>query len=62
MIQKAVKKMPMDAKQQIQDDPAYWLSRPPAERTDEVMRLKEMVCGRAQRLQRVARSVKRTHG
>jgi hypothetical protein len=60
MIQKVVKKVPMSPKCQIQEDLAYWLSRPPAERVAEVERLREMVCGRTQRLQRVARIVKRT--
>ena len=60
MIAKVVKKVPMDAKRQIQDDLAYWLSRPPAERVAEVGRLREMVCGQPQRLQRVVRIVKRT--
>jgi len=60
MIEKVVKKMPLDAKRQMQEDLAYWLSRPPQERVAEVERLREMVCGRTQRLQRVARVIKRT--
>ena len=60
MIEKVVKKMPMDGTREIRDNLAYWLSRSPAERVAEVERLREMVCGRTQRLQRVARVIKRS--
>lgn len=58
MIQKVVKKMPIDANREIQDNLAYWLSRPAKERVDEVLRLRETYCGPAQRLQRVVRIIK----
>ena len=59
-MEKIVKKMPMDGAQEIRDNLTYWLSRPPAERVAEVFRLREMVCGNTQRLQRVARVIKRS--
>lgn len=52
--------MPMDGKREIQQNLEYWLSRPAEERIAEVMRLREMICGPAQRLQRVARVIKRS--
>ena len=57
VMEKVVKKMPMDGAQEIRDNLAYWLSRPPAERIAEVFRLREIVCGNTQRLQRVARVI-----
>jgi hypothetical protein len=59
-MEKVVKKMPMDGMRESRDNLAYWLSRPTAERVAEVERLREMVCGRTQRLQRVARVIKRS--
>jgi hypothetical protein len=59
-MEKIVKKMPMDGVQEMRDNLAYWLSRPPDDRVAEVFRLREMVCGNTQRLQRVARVIKRS--
>jgi hypothetical protein len=60
MIQKVVRKGNLRDISEIKENLEYWLSRPPAERIDAVERLWRERHGSEERLQRVARVIKRS--
>ncbi len=57
MIQKIVKKGTMDELSSIEEDLAYWLSKPPEERVAAVDFLRRQYNGNTARLQRSARII-----
>jgi len=57
MIQKIVKKGTMDKLSSIEEDLAYWLSKPPEERVAAVDFLRRQYNGNTARLQRSARII-----
>jgi hypothetical protein len=57
MIQKIVKKRTMDELSSIEEDLAYWLSKPPEERVAAVDFLRRQYNGNTARLQRSARII-----
>ena len=57
MIQKIVKKGKMDELSSIEEDLAYWLSKPPEERVAAVDFLRRQYNGNTARLQRSARII-----
>jgi len=62
VIEKAVRKRPLDPTLATRENLAYWLSRPPRERLAAVEYLRRQVHGSTARLQRVARVVQRVRG
>jgi hypothetical protein len=59
MIQKTVKKRPLQDAASTQEELAYWLSKTPEERVAAVDYLRRQYYGNTARLQRVARVVQR---
>lgn len=59
MIEKVVRKGSLQDLSEIKDDLAYWLSKTPDERIEEVERLRRQFHGSSARLQRSARIVQR---
>ncbi len=59
MIAKVVRKHKLKDYSEIEDNLAYWMSRPPGERVMAVEQLRRQKDGSSARLQRVARVVKR---
>jgi hypothetical protein len=59
MIKKVVRKGNLHGLQSAQQDLSYWLSRPAKERVSTVDYLRKQVYGSTERLQRVARVIKR---
>ena len=57
MIQKIVKKGAVDELSSIEEDLAYWLSKPPEERVAAVDFLRRQYNGNTARLQRSARII-----
>ena len=62
MIQKVVKKGTMDKLSSIEEDLAYWLSKPPEERVAAVDFLRRQYHGNTARLQRSARIIQLKQG
>lgn len=62
MIEKTIKKRPLDDKSATADDLAYWMSKTPEERVAAVEYLRNQFYGNKgrPRFQRVARFVKRS--
>ncbi len=60
MIQKIVKKRSLNDSSSIEDDLAYWLSKPPEERVAAVDYLRRLYHGDTARIQRFARVIQRT--
>ncbi len=62
MIEKKVRKRPLDDKSATADNLAYWLSKTPEERIAEVRRLRRQVYGNKvdAPMQRVVRIVRRS--
>lgn len=58
MIQKTVKKINLNDKEQLQSDLDYWLSRTPEERLSAVEILRRQYNGNSARLQRTVRIIK----
>jgi hypothetical protein len=59
VIEKVVRIREFGEHDEVRENPAYWLSRPPGERIAEVERLRRMYYGDLGRLQRVVRIVER---
>lgn len=59
MIEKVVRIREFSEHDEVRENLAYWLSRPPGERIAEVERLRRMYYGDLGRLQRVVRIVER---
>jgi hypothetical protein len=59
MIQKVVHKCSLDDSNQIQSDLEYWLSKTPEERIEAVEILRRQYHGNSERLQRVARVIRK---
>ncbi len=59
MIKKVIRKGNLNSLQSAKEDLAYWLTRPPEERVAAVDFLREQFYGNTERLQRVARVIKR---
>lgn len=58
-MKKVIKRRPLRDPNAAREDLEYWLSRPPEERVAAVDFLRAQFYGRSQRLQRVARVLKR---
>jgi hypothetical protein len=57
MIKKVFTKRPLQDRSAEQEDIAYWLSRPPGERMEDLDSLRRQFYGDLPRLQRVARVI-----